>query len=180
MIEAITPDFMLEPIRALKEDMLNAMLEESIGMTKDQLEGYLTSPNQYFDQVMTTDAGESVTLAQFNAKYLHINDPAYTDPNESFDYRMVPAAYNTVTMSKLILLGPSEVNRLLRDLNGTTRLDDPTSCWVSSRRLTATTDRPTGWFSPRTAACTPRSSCTNQVNAAFQTVRRLPAVSSAS
>jgi hypothetical protein len=37
----------------------------------------------------------------------------------------MPAAYNTATMSKLILLGPDEVNRLLRDLGSTRTLTVP-------------------------------------------------------
>lgn len=119
IIAAITPDFLLEPIRQLKEDLLNALVKSAFGMTKDELKAYLTSPNQYnqyFDQVMTGGAGERITLQRFNSNYLHISDIGYTNPTEAFDYRRVPAAYNTVTMSKLILLKPNEVNRLLRDL----------------------------------------------------------------
>lgn len=122
IISAVTPDFLLEPIRQLKEDVLNTMLQKSLGMTKQDLKEYMTSPDKYFNQVMGGGAGEKVNLEQFNTKYLKINDSGYTNPSESFDYRKVSAAYNTVIMSKLILLSPSEVNRLMTDLGSTERL----------------------------------------------------------
>jgi diguanylate cyclase (GGDEF)-like protein len=78
--------------------------------------------DKYFDQVLGSGAGENVNLQKFNATYLKINDTGYTNPSESFDYRKVPAAHNTVTMSKLILLNPTEVNRLMSDLGSAARL----------------------------------------------------------
>ena len=125
VIDAITPDFLLEPIRQLKEDLLNTLLKESIGMTKDELKTYITNPEQYFDQVLGRSAGENVTLARFNADYLRIRDTGFTNPSESFDYRKVPAAYNTVTMSKLTLLNATELNRLMADLGSPKRLTEP-------------------------------------------------------
>ena len=113
IIDAITPDFLLEPIRKLKENMLNAMLKAAIGMDKNELKKYLTRPDRYFDEVMNKGAGENVTLKRFNAKYLHIRDTAYKNPAESFDYRNVPAAYNTALMSKLIYLSNAQINDLL-------------------------------------------------------------------
>lgn len=113
IIAAITPDFLLEPIRRLKENMLNTMLKAAIGMDKATLKKYMTRPDRYFDQVMNKGAGENVTLKHFNAKYLGIRDTAYTNPAESFDYKTLPAAYNTVLMSKLIYLSKAQINDLL-------------------------------------------------------------------
>ncbi|NES21120.1 MAG: hypothetical protein F6K41_19870 [Symploca sp. SIO3E6] len=110
IIDAITPDFLLEPIRKLKEDLLNTLLKSAIGMTKQELQKYLTSPDTYFDEVLGSGAGENTNLQRFETDYLKMNDTEYFNPN------VVPAAYNTIVMSKLILLGQSEVNRLLSDL----------------------------------------------------------------
>jgi len=124
--EAVTPDFLLEPIRQLKADMLDALLVGAIGINKRDLEKYLTSPDRYFDQVMGAGSGGVRTsLADFNANYLRIRDPGYADMNESFDYRQLPAAYNTVIMSKLIYLAPSTINQLLADLGSRQRLNSP-------------------------------------------------------
>lgn len=125
IIEAITPDFLLEPIRKLKENLLNTMLQAAIGMDKDQLKAYMTSPDKYFDQILTSGDGQNVSLQRFNADFLKINDPGYTNPRESFEIDRVPAAYNTMVMSKLILLSPSEVNRFLQDVGSSQRLQQP-------------------------------------------------------
>lgn len=124
VIAAITPDFLLEPIRKLKADLLDAMLESAIGMNKTQLQQYLTTPDRYFDTVMNAAAGAGVkiSLADFNANYLHIRDKAYADTSESFDVNNLPAAYDTVVMSKLILLAPATINQLLADLGSAQRL----------------------------------------------------------
>lgn len=125
IIDAVTPDFLLEPIRKLKSELLDTLLMASIGMTKTQLKGYLTQPDRYFDQVMTTGNGEHITLERFNREYLKISDPGYQNPSESFDYAVLPATYNTVIASKLVLLPPAEIDRLIRDLGGNRRLERP-------------------------------------------------------
>jgi hypothetical protein len=125
IIAAITPDFLLVPLRALKEELLNTMLMAAIGMDKQQLHDYMTRPDLYFDQVMTAGAGEQVTLARFNAEYLRISDPGFTNPGESFNFRNVPAAYNTVVLSKLILLSPQSIDMLVASLGGQVQLHEP-------------------------------------------------------
>ncbi len=125
IIDAVTPDWLLAPIRALKAELLDTLLKAATGMTKAQLQAYLTRPDRYFDQVMTTGNGEHITLARFNRDYLQISDTGYDNPSESFDYRNLPAAYNTVVASKLVLLPPAEIDRLIRDLGGSRRLERP-------------------------------------------------------
>ena len=126
IIDAITPDFLLVPLRQLKENLLNALLVQAIGMNKQELKDYITRPDLYFDKVMTAGAGQHVTLAEFNQTYLGIADPGYTDPAQYFDYRRVAAAYNTVILSKLILLAPpSEIDALIAGLGGDATQDQP-------------------------------------------------------
>lgn len=125
IIAAITPDFLLEPIRQLKEDTLNSLLKSAIGMTKDELKDYLTQPDRYFDQVMAVGAGKHISLAEFNRDYLRIADIGYDDPSQSFDYEDLAATYNTVLLSKLILLEPAQINELIADLGGTATLSTP-------------------------------------------------------
>ncbi len=122
LIEAITPDFLLQPIRQLKQDLLNTMLKSAIGMDKNELKAYLSSPEKYFDQVMGSGTGEITSLRAFNANYIKISDPGFANPAEYFNPESVPAAYNTIVISKLIMLGQGEVNRLLGDLQSSARL----------------------------------------------------------
>ena len=116
--DAVTPDFLLDPIRELKEDMLNAMLEEAIGMSKDELKQYLTSPERYFDATFAAGPGENISRSDFDARYLKLDGRSHLDPNR------VDAIYNTAVMSRLIYLAPSEMNRLLSDLGSSTQLSD--------------------------------------------------------
>lgn len=125
IISAITPEFLLEPIRRLKANLLDSLLKEATGMTKAELKGYLTEPERYFDQVMGSGGGVKITLKEFNRTYLKLSDPGFSDPKEAFDPMKLPAAYNTVIASKLILLPPSEIDRLVSDLGGQTQLASP-------------------------------------------------------
>ena len=105
-------------VEQVKEDLFNYLSEEATGMTVAELEQYLTSPERYFDVVMDGGIGEDVTLAEMN-QILGLQDTGFPDfgqPIERYDYRDFPAAYNTVVMTKLLLMKPSEVNRLLDDL----------------------------------------------------------------
>lgn len=125
IIRQVIPDFLVAPIRELKNDIYNAIIKRATGMTKEQLKAYLENPERYFDQVFTRGSGEKVNLQTFNKVYLQINDTGYTNPNESFDYQKFPPAYNTVTMSKLILLNKDGVDKLLADLGSTDRMIGP-------------------------------------------------------
>jgi len=124
IIAQVIPDFLVAPIRELKNDIYNAIIKSATGMTKEELKTYLENPQTYFDKVFTTGSGEKVNLQTFNKKYLQINDTGYTNPNESFDYQKFPPAYNTVTMSKLILLNKNGVDKLLADLGSTDKLNE--------------------------------------------------------
>jgi len=125
IIAQVIPDFLVAPIRELKNDIYNAIIKKATGMTKEQLKAYLENPQTYFDGVFTTGSGEKVNLQTFNKKYLQINDTGYTNPNESFNYQNFPPAYNTVTMSKLILLNKNGVDQLLADIGSTDKLNEP-------------------------------------------------------
>lgn len=144
IIEAITPDFLLAPIRKLKEDMLNAMLVAAIGMDKTQLKEFLTRPDRYFDNVMTKGNGEHVTLKRFNAEYLALTDAGYTNPSEAFAVTDVPAAYNTMIMSKLILLTPATINTVLTDFGSSAQLQQPNTMLGFIRTLDGSRQWTTG------------------------------------
>lgn len=125
IIDEVIPELIQKIIREYVDELIDKLLIEAIGMTKEQLKEFITSPEHWFDVAMDSGAGEDVTLERFNREYLYISDTGYNNPAESFDYRLVPAAYNTVTLSKLTLLSQAEVNRLLRDLGSDVRLEQP-------------------------------------------------------
>jgi hypothetical protein len=125
IIAKIIPDFLVAPIRELKNNIYNVIITTATGMTKEQLKTYLENPETSFDQFFTKGSGQKVNLQTFNKVYLQIDDTGYNNPNESFDYQKFPPAYNTVTMSKLILLNKNGVDKLLADLGSTDKMTDP-------------------------------------------------------
>ncbi len=112
-------------INRMKDDLLSYMLKETTGYTAVELKKYLNNPEQYFDKVMNNPrdgAGERISLHKCNTEVLHLEDNGYSNMNEPFKYDRVPALYNTVVMTKLIFMSPSEINRLLRELGSPDRL----------------------------------------------------------
>lgn len=116
VVDAVTPRALQAVMMRLKYALFDTILQAAIGMNKQQLKNYLTNPQNYFNKVMGSGRGERVNLASFNANYLKITDKAYTKPSEAFDYRKFAAGHNTVQISKMIFLSPSELRRLLRDI----------------------------------------------------------------
>lgn len=126
ILDALVPQFLIDAINDLKRDLLNTMLQAAIGMTVDDLKRYVTNPELYFDQVMATGPNP-ITLDAFNRQELHIDENGMPNPSNPtrFDYRQVAAAYNTVTLTKMLMLGSGEMNRLLQDLGSSQRLQAP-------------------------------------------------------
>ncbi|MAN65211.1 WSC domain-containing protein [uncultured Hyphomonas sp.] len=120
VVDAITPDFLLDQIDDLKKELLSTLVEEAMGMSLEELESYLSSPEQYFDSVMTQGSkGERISRADFDRNVLRLNSGGYVDPQN------VPALYNTITMSKLVMLEPAEINKVLRDIGSSATLSQP-------------------------------------------------------
>lgn len=123
---AILPNVLVEAIEQMKQDLLNYLLQQAFGLTAEQIKEYLNSPERYFDLVLNSgEPGQSTTLQTFNTQELKISDTGYSSPDEKFDYQKIPAAYNTVTMTKLLLLNQSGMNLLLRDLGSQLSLNEP-------------------------------------------------------
>ena len=113
-------------IDQMKRGLLNFLLKESVGMGVDEIEKYLKNPELHFDPVMQeAGPGEEISLADFNSKVLKITDRGYSHPDQRFDLTQFPAAYNTTTISKLVLLSQSGMNKLLQDLGSSQTLKDP-------------------------------------------------------
>jgi hypothetical protein len=121
LIDALPFQDIKDAISDLKKDLLNYILKESFGMSLDDIKAYLTNPELYFDRLMNSSAfnqeqtGCPVTLQTLNPQ-LGIQDQAFQNPGETFDYTVFPAAYNSVIMIKLSMLDQAGINRLLTDL----------------------------------------------------------------
>ena len=119
IINAIIPINILDPIRELKKDFVNTLVKQAIGMTLDELKEYLSNPEQNFDKFITKGDGENINCVNFNKKYLKIEESKCIDNidnPQTYKVADFTAAYNTVLMSKLIMLDSEGITQLLRDL----------------------------------------------------------------
>ena len=104
-----------EAIADFKEQISDAAFIYAFGRTADQLKQYFTAPHVTLETVYQTGPTPHLTLARLNTT-MGLTDTGWTNPNEKFDHLRFPPAYNTVVLIKLMLMKPSEVNRLLSDL----------------------------------------------------------------
>ena len=118
--------YLEETIKIIKDGLLDYLLKKAFFLGYEEFEDYVKQPQNHFDRVLNSgSSGQKTILRTFNAQELKLVDTGYSNPNETFDYQKVPAAYNTVTMSKLLLLNQSGMNRLLRDLGSSLSLTEP-------------------------------------------------------
>jgi len=123
VLNAIQIPAIRQAIDAIKTGLYDFVLKSAFGMTTAELKRYLTSPDTMFDPVMTdprffTKGGKQISRAEFDRKELRLAGP-------TFDYMNVPAAYNTVMLTKLLMMEPGTVKTLMAKLKptGTFRMD---------------------------------------------------------
>lgn len=134
VINAVTNALGIPAIEdALKElkiiDLDQYLIEKAFGMTKEEALEYFENPEHNFDLVLNnpkfdSDGGILVSLKQMNQEQLHLSDPGYQNPDERWDPFTFAPALNTLQMTKLILMKPSEINRLMSDIGSPARLEE--------------------------------------------------------
>lgn len=107
-------------IQTVRDDVLNATAQAIFQQDADAVKRYYLVPHLYLNEVFRS-AANPLTLADAN-HMMGLNDPGWTNPGEKFDWHNVPAAYDTVTMIKLMLMRPDEVDRLIGDVHGSASL----------------------------------------------------------
>jgi hypothetical protein len=146
-----------EHVQKIVDDLANSLVKTVTGYTLDEITDYLKRPELRFDPTLgpsaardaTCTSAASLTRATFDAQHLKL------EPNGEWKLESFPPAYNTVLMTKLILLEKSEVDRLIADLRaiGTSRFT------AIEARPGIPTQPPTGAIkSPGTAVKLPATS----------------------
>ncbi|WP_027483033.1 hypothetical protein [Deinococcus pimensis] len=124
VVEAIGIEGAKEALKAMAENLFDFLLETSLGLKAQELVEDLNFPEKKFDYFLNNPdynragTGHLVSMRDFNRNELHLTDTGYENPDELYAVERVPAAYNSVEMVKLLLLGRSDVNALLRDALG--------------------------------------------------------------
>ncbi len=111
-----------EHVQQIVDDLANALVKTVTGYTLDEITDYLKRPELRFDPVLgpsaprdaTCTSAASLTRATFDAQHIQF------EPNGEWKLESFPPAYNTVLMTKLILLEKREMDRLISDLRAIT------------------------------------------------------------
>ncbi len=124
VLNALGVPALKEAVDAIQDDAVDYLLRATFGIPLEDVKAYLKSPELQFSGILNSPAfntegtGHLISLQNFNAQELHLQDPGYQNPAERYDVSRFPAAHNSVVMAKLLLLPPGEVNRLMRDVLG--------------------------------------------------------------
>lgn len=111
------------PLRDLYKQIVHAplkyLIEVATGLSIDQWVDYLENPQTHFDAVLTPAVpnGRSIDLATFNREELRIGDAGYGNPGERWSVETFAPAFNTVQLSKMLMLSPrgrSDLDAALR------------------------------------------------------------------
>lgn len=112
VIGALLPPSLEEAIGALARAPLDFVILSATGTTPAQWADYLKHPETHFDHIMGGPGGghdghqpHSTNLADFNRDELKISDTAYADPALRWKIDDVPAAFNSLQLTKLTMLG---------------------------------------------------------------------------
>ena len=133
VLNALNVPAIREALDAIKTSLYDFLLKSAFGLTTAQIKDYLENPENQFDPVMTnpaffTEGGTQISRANFDANELHLT-------GATFDHEKVPAAYNTVVLTKLFMMEPAEVNRLMGDLGSSVTLAQPSAILGFARTL---------------------------------------------
>lgn len=120
VIDGILPPPVREAFRAMMQAPMDMLVKGVSGRTADEWADYLKNPEQHFDEVMNRPGGghggetdHPIDLATFNRDYLKIADAGYKDSSLKWKVDDLPPAFNTLQLTKMMLLG----DKGLDDLN---------------------------------------------------------------
>lgn len=119
VIDGLLPPPARAALRALMQAPMDLLIKGVSGRTADGWADYLKNPETHFDEVMTRPGGghggeseHQIGLATFNRDYLKIADTGYQNPSLKWKIEDLPPAFNTIQLTKLMLLGDTGLGQL--------------------------------------------------------------------
>lgn len=144
LIGAIMPDALEEALSELARAPLDMLVDAATGLTVDQWADYISRPHAHFDDVMLGSAGghsgtaaRPIDIATFNREELKIDDAGYADPSLKWSVDRFAPAFNTVQLTKMLLLsgqGRRDLEAALRSrgINVSLESDNMMLGWIRS------------------------------------------------
>lgn len=119
VMDAISPTFLKEAVAAMMKEPIDALVKGVTGKTADQWNDYLKNPETHFDEIMNRPGGghdgeveHLIDLKTFNRDYLKIDDDGYKNPGLKWKVQDLPPAFNTIQLTKMMLLGDAGMQQL--------------------------------------------------------------------
>ncbi len=113
-----------EQLDALRANVLRTLFVWAFQMTPEEFQDLYASPQAVFDDILpfsyTSEEGAAaatITLSELNQE-LGIDDPAFIFPESTWNPLSFPPAFNTITLTKIMLLSESGLQQLVADLGG--------------------------------------------------------------
>ncbi|RZJ46866.1 MAG: hypothetical protein EON87_02945, partial [Brevundimonas sp.] len=124
IVGAIMPEVFVDVLKELLQAPLNAIVQNATGMTLDQWSEYIGRPHAHFNEIMVMPGGahggavdHRIDIATFNREHLGIDDVGYSNPSLKWSIDTFAPAFNTVQLTKMLLLsdqGRRELEAALR------------------------------------------------------------------
>jgi hypothetical protein len=109
-----------EKMAEIENNLLDFVIRSTFGMSLARFKEVMKNPGNLLNEAfreapLPPDDRRRLTVERVNRELLGINDNDHQGP-EKFKVEDVPAAYNTLVMSKLILLSQGQIEQLRLDL----------------------------------------------------------------
>lgn len=124
-VSKLMPEVFVGVLEEILRAPLNAAVEGATGQTLDKWSDYLSRPHAHFDDVMGQGGGghggaqaHTVNLADFNREQLKIDDAGYGNSALRWETERFAPAFNTLQMTKLLLLSDQGRRDLEKALAG--------------------------------------------------------------
>jgi hypothetical protein len=118
-LNGLLPQVVREAIELMRDGLLTYLVNKAFGIALDELKRWLSDPENVWAEIVGPGSppgepgqGIRISLNDFNRTVMKIQGRK----NEVFDYRKFAPAWNTVQMTKLLMLDAGELQRLQRDL----------------------------------------------------------------
>lgn len=124
VVGAIMPEVFVGVLQEILRAPLDAVVRGATNMSLEQWSDYITRPHAHFNEIMAMPGGahggavdHRIDLATFNRDHLGLDDVGYSNPSLKWSIDTFAPAFNTVQLTKMLLLsdqGRRELEQALR------------------------------------------------------------------
>ncbi|HUH11271.1 MAG TPA: hypothetical protein VLZ73_12040 [Brevundimonas sp.] len=124
IVGAIMPEVFVGVLEEILRAPLNAVIKGVTDRSIEEWKELMTKPHAHFNDIMMQPGGghdgavdRPIDLATFNREHLRLDDAAYADPSQKWSIDQFAPAFNTLQLTRMMLLsdqGRRELEEALR------------------------------------------------------------------